>query len=93
MPEEFINFFMQLGVSGIAFACFYLIHKSSTSQFDAVFQNQREQQDKMFEILKQMIEQNNLQLAYLQEIKTLVNANLWCPYVKEYTGVLERNKQ
>ena len=92
MSEEFINFLVQLGVSGIAFACFFLIHKSSTTQIDLIIQNQKEQQKEMFEILKQMIEQNNLQLAYLQEIKTLVNANLWCPYVKEHAGILERSK-
>ncbi len=93
MPSELIDFLVQLGIGGIAFACFYLIHKSSTTQIDSIIQNQKEQQKEMFDILKQMIEQNNLQLAYLQEIKTLVNANLWCPYVKEHSGILERNKQ
>ena len=41
----------------------------------------------MFKILEQMIEQNNLQLVYLQEIKTLVKANLWCPIVREQAGM------
>lgn len=86
MNAELINYLVQLGIGGVAFACFYLIHKSSTNQLDTIINNQKEQQDKMFDILKQMIEQNNLQLAYLQEIKTLASTNIWCPIVRKQCG-------
>lgn len=92
MPTEIIEVFKILGAGGVAFACFYLFHKSTTTQFNQIIENQAEQTKQMFSILTQMIEQNNLQLGYLQEIKTLVSANLWCPYIRETAGYKENEK-
>lgn len=89
MPTELIEVFKVLGAGGVAFACFYLIHKSSSNQLNEIIKNQAEQSKDMFKVLTQMIEQNNLQLGYLQEIKTLVSANLWCPYVRKTAGFKE----
>lgn len=89
MPTEILEYFKILGADVIAFTCFYIYHKSSTTQFSTIIENQAKQSQQMFKILEQMIEQNNLQLGYLQEIKTLVTANLWCPYVKKTSNYKE----
>ena len=89
MPTEFLEFLKIIGSGGVAFLCFYIYHKSSTAQLNKIIDNQSEQQRDMFEKLKSMIEQNNLQISYLQEIKTLVSANVWCPYVRKSTGYKE----
>ena len=105
MPSELIEIFKVLGAGGIAFACFYLLLKSSSANmaemiknqaeraketrehFNRILDSQQEQTRSMFKILEQMIDQNNLQLAYLQEIKTFASANLWCPIARERTGL------
>jgi|GEM_PF-6943444 len=87
MPADFLEVCKIFGAGGAAFLCFYLYHRSTAKQFDSILEEQSKQSANMFQILKSMIEQNNLQLAYLQEIKTLVSANLWCPYVKRAAGL------
>ena len=92
MPNEFVELLKIIGSGGVAFICFYIYHKSATAQFDRVLANQAEQSKNMFAILEKMIDQNNLQLGYLQEIKAQVGANLWCPYVRNTAGLMKGNK-
>lgn len=90
MSPEMIEMFKVFGSGGAVFLCFYLIHKSSSEQLKTIIEKQSEQSKEMFKILSAMIEQNNLQLGYLQEIKTLVSANLWCPIIREKAGLKEQ---
>ncbi len=82
MPEWFIDIFKIGGVSALMFFVFFLYHKSSSRQLETIITN-------TFQILSKMIEQNSLQLTYLQDIKTLVSNNLWCPMVKKITNEKE----
>ncbi len=64
------------GPGGLVFVVFYLYHQSSTKQMNDII-------DRTFKLLSTMIEQNTLQLTYLQKIDTEVSNNLWCPLVKK----------
>ncbi len=80
MPDWIVEFLKVTGTAGIVFLIFYIYHQSATKQMNEIIA-------KTFELLKTMIEQNTMQLGYLQKIDTEVSNNLWCPYVKEKTGV------
>lgn len=79
MPEGIIEFLKVAGTGGIVFIIFYLYHQSTTKQMNEII-------TKTFDLLKEMIEQNTLQLNYLQKIDTKVSSNLWCPLIREKTG-------
>ena len=76
MPEGMTEILKVAGSSGLVFIVFYIYHKSSTEQLNAVI-------DKTFKLLSTMIEQNALQLSYLQKIDTKVSNNIWCPFVRK----------
>lgn len=78
MPEGIVEFLKVAGSSGLVFIVFYLYHKSSTEQLNAVI-------DKTFQLLSTMIEQNTLQLSYLQKIDTKISNNIWCPLIRKNT--------
>lgn len=84
MPVEIVEFLKIAGSGGLVFVVFYLYHKSSTEQMNKVIAQ-------TFELLKTMIEQNNLALGYLQKIDTEVTNNLWCPMLKKEIGSGESN--
>ncbi|MBQ8475611.1 hypothetical protein IJ531_00960 [bacterium] len=76
MPQEMIEFVKIAGCGGLLFLVFYLYHKTSSAQMMKIIDNN-------FKILEQLIAQGTLQTSYLQEIKTAIFNNLWCPYVRE----------
>ncbi|MCD8025320.1 MAG: hypothetical protein LUE64_07280 [Candidatus Gastranaerophilales bacterium] len=76
MPEGLVEFLKVAGSGGLVFIVFYLYHRSTTEQFTMIIND-------TFELLKKMIEQNTLQLSYLQKIDTEVSSNLWCPLIRE----------
>jgi len=79
MPQEFIEFVKLIGGGGLLFLVFYLYHKTTSAQLTKIIDNN-------FKILESLINQNTLQLSYLQEIKAAVMSNMWCPYVRKQTG-------
>ncbi len=82
MPDEIIEFLKIAGSGGIVFVIFYLYHQSSTTQMNEIIAQ-------TFDLLKKMVEQNTLQLSYLQKIDTEIKANTWCPIVKQQMGMKE----
>ncbi len=80
MPEGIFEFLKVAGSGGIVFVIFYLYHQSSTKQMNEII-------GQTFDLLKKMIEQNTLQLTYLQKIDTEIGANMWCPYAREKAGI------
>lgn len=86
MPEGVIEFLKLAGTGGITFVIFYLYHQSTTRQMEEIIHQ-------TFDLLKTMIEQNSLQLTYLQRIDTNIFNNAWCPYVKEKSGLLEPERK
>ncbi len=76
MPEWFIEILKFSGLGAFMFFTFYIYHKSSAEMFKVINEN-------MFKLLDKVIEQNILQLTYLQKIDTKVSNNLWCPMVKK----------
>lgn len=76
MPDGIIEFLKLAGSSGVTFLIFYLYHQSTTKQMSEII-------DQTFKLLSTMIEQNTLQLSYLQKIDTEVTNNLWCPYMRK----------
>ena len=76
MPVEITEFLKIAGTGGMIFVIFYIYHKSSTEQMNKII-------TQTFDLLKIMIEQNNLQIGYLQKIDTKITNNLWCPYMRK----------
>lgn len=76
MPEGILEFLKIAGSGGLVFIIFYLYHQSTTKQMNEII-------DKTFNLLSTMIEQNTLQLSYLQKIDTEVTNNIWCPMVRQ----------
>lgn len=75
MPQEFIEFIKLVGGGGLLFLVFYLYHKTSSAQLTKIIDNN-------FKILESLINQNSLQIGYLQEIKAAIYSNVWCPYAR-----------
>lgn len=80
MPDWIIEILKMGGVSTITFAIFYLYHQSTSNQINTIIQN-------VFSILKELIGQGNLQTGYLQKIDTKIDNNVWCPFIREQSGV------
>ena len=74
--DGIIEFLKIAGSGGLVFIVFYLYHQSTTKQMNEII-------NKTFALLSTMIEQNTLQLSYLQKIDTEVTNNLWCPYMRK----------
>ncbi len=76
MPDGIIEFLKLAGSSGVTFLIFYLYHQSTTKQMNEII-------GQTFKLLSTMIEQNTLQMSYLQKIDTEITNNLWCPYMRK----------
>lgn len=78
--DGIVEFLKIAGPGGLVFVVFYIYHQSATKQMNEII-------DKTFKLLSTMIEQNTLQLSYLQKIDTEVSNNLWCPLMRKQEGV------
>lgn len=75
MDTTLIEMLKTAGTGGLIFVVFYIYHESSTKQLNTII-------DKTYSLLGTMLDQNSLQLSYLQRIDTKVTNNLWCPMVR-----------
>ncbi len=80
MPDGILEFLKVAGTGGIVFVIFYLYHQSTTKQMNEII-------SQTFELLKKMIDNDNLQLSYLQKIDIKTSSNLWCPLVRKEAGL------
>ena len=76
MPDWFKEFSSSYGAPALIFYCFYLVQKANTGHLTKVI-------GEVFGILKSLIEQQALQISYLQQIDTKVSNNLWCPIARD----------
>ena len=83
MSEELLKILGGAGASTMLFVIFYFFLKAVTAQQSEIIKQ-------TFTILAQLIEQGNLQIGYLQKIDTNVRNNIWCPYVREISGLKEK---
>ena len=72
MPEWFIEILKFAGIGAFMFFTFYIYHKSSAEMFKSISTANAEMlkgnNDNMFKLLDKVIEQNILQLTYLQKL-------------------------
>lgn len=75
----------------IVFVIWFLYHKSSTDQLNKIIDLQLNREKENFNLLKDMIASNLLQNEKLEQIKSLITTNQWCPLYRKYLkeGVFE----
>lgn len=75
----------------IIFSIWFLYHKSTTGQLNKIIDLQLERERENFNLLKDMIASNLLQNEKLEQLKSLIINNRWCPLYRKYLkeGVIE----
>lgn len=68
----------------ILFVIWFLYHKSSTDQLNKIIDLQLNREKENFNLLKDMIDSNLLQNEKLEQIKSLITSNQWCPMYRKY---------
>lgn len=58
--------------------------KENSENLNQIIKQQSDWQDKNFNLLKDMISTNLLQSETLQEIKTKIDNNQWCPFLRNF---------
>lgn len=88
----FIDILKYAGVSGLMFIVWLIYHKATIKAFQEMLSAQVEQEKRNHEILKDMIQANLGTIAALTRIEQKIDANAWCPYVKERMKGMEGEK-
>lgn len=60
--------------------------KATVSTMQKIIEEQAKREDRHFELLKEMIEQHAYVGERLSRLEQKVDANLWCPIVREKSG-------
>ena len=68
-----------LGFSAVILVIWYFSFKQLIKLVDS----QTENNNRMFQLLKDMIDVNILQVGKLDKIEELIHSNRWCPYLKK----------
>lgn len=68
----------------ILFVIWFLYHKSTTEQLSKIIDLQLTREKENFSLLKDMIASNLLQNEKLEQVKSLIINNRWCPVYRRY---------
>lgn len=69
------------GFSAVILGIWYYCHKTWTKQLNTLIESQAKSNDNTFQLLKDMIEVNILQVGKLDRLEELIHSNRWCPYI------------
>ena len=65
-----------VGFPALIFLIWYIYHQSQVKAFELIINDN-------FEILKDLLETNQLHAALLSRIESKIDNNLWCPILKK----------
>lgn len=75
----FIEIIKNIGFPAVVFAIWYIYHKSQVKTFEEIIRNN-------FAVLKDLLETNRQHTAILSRMENKIDANLWCPFIREKTN-------
>ncbi len=79
----FLKLVESIGFPAVIFIIWFLYHKSQTKLYEELLKAQAKREERNFNILKEMLETNQYNAAVLSRIEQKIDANAFCPIVKE----------
>lgn len=79
-----IELVKNIGFPAVVFAIWYIYHKSQVKTFEEIIKNN-------FAVLKDLLETNQQHTAILSRLENKIDANLWCPFIRE--GNLRKSRR
>lgn len=72
----FIELTKNIGFPAVIFAIWYIYHKAQVKSFEQMMNNN-------FQILKDLLETTQYNVAILSRIENKIDLNVWCPLLKK----------
>lgn len=82
----FIDLVKYVGFPALIFIIWYLTHKSSMGIFSQILEAFKEDTERTYESLKDMLQTNQCTLTALVRIEQKIDHNTFCPLVRNITS-------
>ena len=94
MNTELIKYLItNFGFSTVILGIWYYCHKTWSHQITKLIDTQAENNKETFQLLKDMIDVNILQVGKLDKITELIHSNRWCPYLSKLSGRVKKGEE